>query len=151
MIRALAYRQQVQQHGDLDRATLQALDAASESPGSPTEIGPSPKPGSAPPAVHSGLRTGTMLVREHEGVLHRVMVLEGGFAWNGATYDSLSQVAFAITGTKWNGPRFFGLRQKSVAKAEDDTDRSDFTPALRRSMRASQKPVSPVSSAEDQP
>jgi hypothetical protein len=35
-----------------------------------------------------------------------------GFAWNGTTYESLSKVAFAITGTKWNGPRFFGLRDK---------------------------------------
>jgi hypothetical protein len=35
-----------------------------------------------------------------------------GFVWNGQTYDSLSKVAFAITGTKWNGPRFFGLRDK---------------------------------------
>ena len=40
------------------------------------------------------------------------MVLADGFAWNGQTYDSLSKVAFAITGTKWNGPRFFGLRDK---------------------------------------
>jgi hypothetical protein len=37
------------------------------------------------------------------------MVMPDGFAWNGQTYDSLSKVAFAITGTKWNGPRFFGL------------------------------------------
>jgi hypothetical protein len=42
----------------------------------------------------------------------RVMVMSDGFAWNGQTYDSLSKVAFAITGTKWNGPRFFGLRDK---------------------------------------
>ena len=40
------------------------------------------------------------------------MVMADGFAWNGTTYDSLSKVAFAITGTKWNGPRFFGLRHK---------------------------------------
>jgi hypothetical protein len=40
------------------------------------------------------------------------MVMAVGFAWNGKTYDSLSKVAFAITGTKWNGPRFFGLRDK---------------------------------------
>jgi hypothetical protein len=39
------------------------------------------------------------------------MVMADGFAWNGQTYDSLSKVAFAITGTKWNGPRFFGLRK----------------------------------------
>jgi len=40
------------------------------------------------------------------------MVMADGFAWNGQTYDSLSKVAYAITGTKWNGPRFFGLRDK---------------------------------------
>jgi hypothetical protein len=42
------------------------------------------------------------------------MVMVDGFAWNGQTYGSLSKVAFAITGTKWNGPRFFGLRDKEV-------------------------------------
>ena len=55
---------------------------------------------------------GTLLVREWEGTLQRVMVLETGFAWNGTTYASLSAVARAITGTSWNGPRFFGLREK---------------------------------------
>jgi hypothetical protein len=40
------------------------------------------------------------------------MVLAEGFAWNGQTYDSLTKVALAITGTRWNGPRFFGLRDK---------------------------------------
>ena len=43
---------------------------------------------------------------------HRVVVMPDGYAWNGKTFDSLSQVALAITGTKWNGPRFFGLRDK---------------------------------------
>jgi hypothetical protein len=42
----------------------------------------------------------------------RLAVRADGFAWNGKTYPSLSQVAFAITGTRWNGPRFFGLRDK---------------------------------------
>jgi hypothetical protein len=55
-----------------------------------------------------------MLMREHDGVPHRVMALEKGFTWNGKTYASLSQVAFAITGTRWNGHRFFGLRDKRV-------------------------------------
>jgi hypothetical protein len=58
------------------------------------------------------LRPGTVLVREWEGGSHRVMVLAEGFAWNGTTYASLSQVARAITGTRWNGPRFFGLRDQ---------------------------------------
>ena len=44
--------------------------------------------------------------------MQRVTVLADGFAWNGKTYPSLSKVAFAITGTRWNGPRFFGLRDK---------------------------------------
>jgi len=44
--------------------------------------------------------------------MHRVTVMADGFAWNGGTYDSLSKIAFVITGTRWNGPRFFGLRDK---------------------------------------
>jgi len=51
-------------------------------------------------------------VQEWDRQSQRVMVMSDGFAWNGQTYDSLSKVAFAITGTKWNGPRFFGLRDK---------------------------------------
>jgi hypothetical protein len=46
--------------------------------------------------------------------MHRVAVLADGFAWNGKNYSSLSQVAFAITGTRWNGPKFFGLRDKPL-------------------------------------
>jgi hypothetical protein len=46
-----------------------------------------------------------------------VAVLADGFAWNGKTYPSLSKVAQAITGTRWNGPRFFGLRDKPSKKA----------------------------------
>jgi hypothetical protein len=58
------------------------------------------------------LTPGTVLVRQWDRHSQRVMVMADGFAWNGQTYDSLSKVAFAITGTKWNGPRFFGLRDK---------------------------------------
>ena len=58
------------------------------------------------------LTPGTVLVREWDRQSQRVMVTADGFAWNGQTYDSLSKVAFAITGTKWNGPRFFGLRDQ---------------------------------------
>ena len=58
------------------------------------------------------LRPGTVLGREWNGQMHRVAVLADGFAWNGRTYPSLSKVAFAITGTRWNGPKFLGLRDK---------------------------------------
>lgn len=57
-----------------------------------------------------GLKSGALLVREWRGKLERVMVLDKGFAWNGKTFGSLSQVAKAITGASWNGHRFFGLR-----------------------------------------
>jgi hypothetical protein len=60
----------------------------------------------------ASLRPGTLLGREWNGQMHRVSVLSDGFAWNGKTYPSLSRVAFAITGTRWNGPKFFGLRDK---------------------------------------
>jgi hypothetical protein len=58
------------------------------------------------------VRPGTVLGREWNGRMQRVAVRADGFAWNGKTYPSLSQVAFAITGTRWNGPRFFGLRDR---------------------------------------
>jgi hypothetical protein len=58
----------------------------------------------------TALAPGTVIGREHGGTMHHVMVLTDGFAWNGQTYRSLSEVAFAITGTKWNGPRFFGIK-----------------------------------------
>jgi hypothetical protein len=58
------------------------------------------------------VRPGTVLGREWNGKMHRVAVLVDSFAWNGKTYPSLSKVALAITGTRWSGPRFFGLRDK---------------------------------------
>ncbi len=57
-------------------------------------------------------------MREWNAQAYRVMVVDEGFAWNGKTYDSLSKVAFAITGTNWNGPRFFGLRDKIPSEAK---------------------------------
>jgi hypothetical protein len=65
----------------------------------------------------TNLTPGTVLIREWDRQSQRVMVMANGFAWNGQTYDSLSKVAFAITGTKWNGPRFFGLRDKEDRSA----------------------------------
>jgi hypothetical protein len=55
-------------------------------------------------------RAGTILVREWQGTTHHVMVTDEGFLWNGKLHRSLSSIARVITGTAWNGPRFFGLR-----------------------------------------
>jgi hypothetical protein len=104
----IAYRLQADRFGDLDHETKQVLDRTVAK-----EAGPAM---SARLANFDQKRTeltpGTVLVREWDRQSQRVMVMADGFAWNGQTYDSLSKVAFAITGTKWNGPRFFGLRDK---------------------------------------
>jgi hypothetical protein len=63
------------------------------------------------------LQPGTILVREWDGKSQRVMVKDGGFAWNGTTYRSLTEAAFAMTGTRWSGPRFFGLRRGREKRA----------------------------------
>ena len=104
----IAYRIQVDRYGDLDHATRQVLERTDSREARPAM--------SARLASFDQKRTeltpGTVLVREWDRQAQRVMVMADGFAWNGQTYDSLSKVAFAITGTKWNGPRFFGLRDK---------------------------------------
>jgi hypothetical protein len=56
-------------------------------------------------------RAGTILVREWRGTTHHVTLTDEGFLWNGKLHRSLSAIARAITGTTWNGPRFFGLRE----------------------------------------
>jgi hypothetical protein len=101
----LAYRVQAAAFGDLDKATARLLDRIAEE----ARAG---KRAEVPVPDRVGLRPGTLLVREWEGTTQRVMVMAEGFAWNGTTYASLSQVARAITGTRWNGPRFFGLRDQ---------------------------------------
>jgi hypothetical protein len=63
-------------------------------------------------------RTGTILVREWQGTTHHVTVVNDGFLWNGQTHRSLSNIARAITGTKWNGPRFFGMREPKAKTQE---------------------------------
>jgi hypothetical protein len=109
LFRILAYRVQADRFGDLDADTLKVLEQAGRREG-------------RAPDVEKGLAAldqrrfapppGTALVREWDRKSHRVTVMPYGFAWNGKTFGSLSQVAFAITGTKWNGPRFFGLRDR---------------------------------------
>ena len=55
---------------------------------------------------------GTLLIREYQGVEHTVTVLQDGYEWQGRPYKSLSSVARAVTGTRWNGLVFFGLKNR---------------------------------------
>jgi len=104
----LAFRIQADRFGDLDHQTRKVLDR--------TDVH---ETGSAMSdrlisldQKRTNLTPGTVLVREWDQRSHRVMVLADGFAWNGQTFDSLTKIALAITGTRRNGPRFFGLRSK---------------------------------------
>jgi hypothetical protein len=68
------------------------------------------------------LRPGIKLVRSWRGVTHEVMVTDKGYLWRGQSFDSLSSIACEITGTRWSGPLFFGLRKRAssqVAKASN--------------------------------
>lgn len=95
MARVIAWNVQEQALGGLDAATEKLLDSLAR--GERLE-------------GRRRLKPGTVLVREYQGERHTVTVAPGGFLWRDTTYRSLSTVARAITGTAWNGPRFFGLR-----------------------------------------
>ena len=106
----LAYRIQELTYGGPDKQTRRMLDLlADEVDGTPTRKAQIADPRN--PVV------GTKLIREWDGVAHTVTVLKDGFEWGGQRYKSLSAVARAITGTRWNGYRFFGLRERKRGEA----------------------------------
>jgi hypothetical protein len=96
LVKAVAHEMQVRAFGGLSPRTIRALKAAAK----PEATSISRRP----------LGRGTRLVREWHGVLHEVEVLDDGYLWRGQRYRSLSAIALAITGTKWSGPRFFGIK-----------------------------------------
>lgn len=103
LLRALAYGIQEQALGGLDRATRRRLDrAAADLAAGRTPAPPGPK-----------IKPGTRLLREWQGKVHEVIVLEEGVEYRGEAWPSLSAVARKITGTRWSGPRFFGLKGAS--------------------------------------
>ena len=73
------------------------------------------KPGHRPLVDGASYRKGAILTRDWNGQRHELEVVAGGFLWNGEAHASLSSIARAITGVRWNGPRFFGLRQEARA------------------------------------
>jgi hypothetical protein len=106
----LAYRIQELSYGGPDKQTRRLLDLlADEVEGTLTR--------KAQIADPRNPVAGTKLIREWDGVAHTVTVLKEGFEWDGRRYKSLSAVARAITGTRWNGYRFFGLRERKRGEA----------------------------------
>jgi len=101
MVRAIAYRLQEQALGGLKPAVRRQLDRTAEALQSGKPLlaqAPSVKPG-------------TRLLREWQGHTHEVIILEDGVRYQDRTYRSLSAVAREITGARWSGPRFFGLKE----------------------------------------
>jgi hypothetical protein len=93
--RMLAYRIQEEAFGSLDRETKKLLERLARAKSR---------------LANRRLKPGAVLVREYQGTRHTVTVVTDGFSWEGTTYTTLSTIARVITGTAWNGPRFFGLR-----------------------------------------
>jgi len=94
----LAWRIQACHHGGLDAPTRAALKRSGPVKAEGLDIG-----------------VGAVLRREWKGRIVEVIVEEDGFRWEDKVYASLSAAATAIAGSRWNGPRFFGLRQARVA------------------------------------
>ncbi len=102
MIPILAYRAQEKAFGGLRESTLRILRELALGIDGNAQAAYRPK-------------SGTRYVREFNGKLHEVTVLDSGFEYQGEAYRSLSEIAKAITGTKWSGPAFFGLNKKQAA------------------------------------
>lgn len=96
--------------GGLDGATERALAKIGEALG---------RDGSYQPKIRNGFSPGVVLSREWKGVLHRVTAAAEGFQYLGKSYRSLSDIARTITGTRWSGPRFFGLEQKKASNPRE--------------------------------
>jgi Protein of unknown function (DUF2924) len=118
LMRVLAYRLQADAFGGLDKSIERMLRCDKDRDAA------APFDRRAPQTRDGvGLKAGALLVREWNGKLEPVMILEEGFAWNGQTFASLSRIAKAMTGTNWNGHRFFGLRQGKTPAADVGADR----------------------------
>jgi hypothetical protein len=101
LLQAVSYRLQERALGSLKPSTRRLLERTAEDDAgrrTPTE------------APATKVTPGSVLIREWHGVSHRVTVLADGVLLRGARYRSLSEVARKITGTRWSGPRFFGLK-----------------------------------------
>jgi Protein of unknown function (DUF2924) len=118
--RSVAQRIQERAYGSLPRATQRLLDQMIKAFAARPD---------ARIVLPRRIKAGSVLVRQWKGQSHRIMVLAEGFAYDGNTYSNLSEIAGLITGTKWNGPRFFGLRGKSD---DDSTAVKAASPQERR-------------------
>lgn len=113
LVRSIAWKLQVAEQGELAPDIIRKLDRLNQQLA---------RSGDLDVERETRLKVGTKLVREWRGKTIHVLVLEDGYLFEDRRYASLSHVATAITGTKWSGPRFFGLKQRRRVASEGTAD-----------------------------
>jgi hypothetical protein len=103
LMRGVAFRIQEEAYGGLAKAHRRQLHRLAENLSGG---------GSIPASQAQAFKPGTKLIREWKGRVHEVMICDDGYVWGGKRYRSLSRIARSITGTRWSGPRFFGLESE---------------------------------------
>jgi hypothetical protein len=112
MVQAIAYRLQEKAFGGLKPATLRLLERIADDAAARRQVSTTPE--------KVRVRAGTVLIQEWHGTKHQVIVLKEGFLYRAKCFRSLSRIARAITGSRWSGPLFFGLkssRKKHISEA----------------------------------
>jgi len=112
MVRFIAYKIQENAYGGLKPSTRSELhrlarDLEKQATGTKTTI-------------HPKIKSGTTILRKWRGQTYEVLVTESGYEFKGASFKSLSQIAGTITGTKWSGPLFFGLKKRNPIPGSAD-------------------------------
>jgi hypothetical protein len=121
LLHFLAWRIQADLLGGLDSVTERKLRDIAKA---------LERDGDYEPKIRRNLSPGIVLTREWKGVIHKVTVAADGFQYLGRQYRSLSDIARMITGTRWSGPRFFGLEQKEHCQPRKQPRQSASSPAV---------------------
>ncbi len=120
--RSIAHKLQERVYGGLSEATRREINRI---------IKTLPKNPKARAELPRRIKSGSVLVREWKGKSHRVTVSGNSFTYEGKDYSNLSELARKITGTRWNGPRFFGLRTIPEGPADKSTSNGSFGAGVR--------------------
>lgn len=128
LIRGVAYRLQEAACGALNKSTRRSLARLAEELAARGSIQGTPA---------GAFKAGTKLVRVWKGEVHEVTIHDDGYVWTGKRYGSLSEIARLITGTRWSGPRFFGMEvSQQMAKPRQPTLGTSAPISGRRSRSA---------------
>jgi hypothetical protein len=111
LVQAIAYRLQEKAFGGLKPATLRLLERIADNAAARRQAAPTPE--------KIRVNGGTVLIREWHGTKHQVTVLKDGFLYRAKRFHSLSRIARTITGSRWSGPLFFGLKSSKKEQSSE--------------------------------